>query len=104
MSGSLTLPEEKGKPAPPPLTIRGNSAIEYDERILGLTANGQVRKTIRICGRVDFQRTVGDKPQESSLRPAVRRLVLLRESRDKKAPYSPDGPLTWGEIDIIKPR
>ena len=55
-----------------------------------------------MCQRVDFRRTVGDRPQESSLRPAVRRLVLLREARDKKAPFSPDGPLTWGEIDLIR--
>ena len=34
--------------------------------------------------------------------PAVRRLVLLREGRDRKAPFSPDGPLTWGEIDLIR--
>ena len=102
VSGTLTLPAEKGKPAMPPLTIRGDSAIEYDERVLTQLPNGQVGKTLRICRRVDFQRTVGDRPQESTLRPAVRRLVLLRDGRAKKAPFSPDGPLTWGEIDLIR--
>jgi hypothetical protein len=102
VSGTLTLPAEKGKAAAQPLTIRGDSAIEYDERVLGLTAKGDVQKTVRICRRVDFRRTVGDKPQESRLRPAVRRLVLLRDGIDKKAPFSPDGPLTWAEIDLIR--
>ncbi len=102
VTGTLTLPAEKGKPAPQPLSIRGDSAIEYDERVLNVAANGEVRKTIRVCRRLDFRRSVGDRPQESTLRQSVRRLVIQRESRDKKAPFSPDGPLTWGEIDLVR--
>jgi hypothetical protein len=102
VSGTLTPPAEKGKPTPPAVTLRGDSAIEYDERVLTVAANGQVQKTLRISRRVDFQRTVDERPEKSSLRPAVRRLVLLREGPLRKAPFSPDGPLTWGEIDIIR--
>ncbi len=102
VSGSLTPPADKGKPAPPAVTLRGDSAIEYDERVVEVTPQGQVRKTIRICRRVDFQRTVDGRPEKIALRPAVRRLVLLRDGQQKKAPFSPDGPLTWGEIDLIR--
>jgi hypothetical protein len=101
LSGTLTLPAEKGKPAPKPLSVHGSSAIEYDERILDVGADGQVRKTARLCRRTDFRRTVGGRPQENSLRPEVRRLILLRHE-NKEVPFSPDGPLTWGEIDLIR--
>jgi hypothetical protein len=50
---------------------------------------------------MDFQRTVAGRPQQSSLRPEVRRLVLLRHE-NTEVPFSPDGPLTWGEIDMVR--
>jgi hypothetical protein len=105
LSGTLTPPRDKadakgtGESAKP-LTITGNSAIEYDERILP-SADPQVQKTIRIYRRLDLQRKLGDQPQDSSLRPVVRRLVVLR-SKTAKVPFSPDGSLTWSEIDLIR--
>ena len=101
IKGTLTLPPEKDKPAPKPLEVRGDSAIEYDERVLDVDAQGVVTKTARICRRVDFQRTVGDAKQEATIRPAVRRLILLRHN-NQEVPFSPDGPLTWGEIDQVR--
>ena len=101
LSGTLTLPAEKDKPAPKPLSVSGNSAIEYDERILDVASDGQVGKTVRLCRRTDFRRTIGDRTQENSLRPQVRRLILLRR-RNQEVPFSPDGPLLWGEIDLIR--
>ncbi len=112
LSGTLTLPpplsspgtegdKGGGKPAPKPLSVRGSSAIEYDERILDVGQDGQVRKTVRLCRRTDFRRTIGDRLQENSLRPEVRRLVLLRY-QNKEVPFSPDGPLMWGEIDLVR--
>src|SRR5436309_3047987 len=44
LSGSLSLPAVKGQPAPKSLTVAGDSAIEYDERILTRAADGQVQK------------------------------------------------------------
>jgi hypothetical protein len=101
LSGTLTPPAEKDKPPGKPIAVRGSSAVEYDERILDVAKDGQVRKTVRLCRRTDFRRTVGDRPQENALRPEVRRLVLLRH-QNKEVPFSPDGPLTWGEIDLIR--
>jgi hypothetical protein len=100
LSGSLTPPTEKGQPAPKPVSVKGDSAIDYDERLLTIE-EGQVRKTIRLYSRMDFERTLGDRPQDSSLRPAVHRLVVMRQN-GTKAPFSPDGPLTWGEIDLAR--
>jgi hypothetical protein len=101
LSGTLTLPEVKGKPAPKPVTLRGDSALEYDERVLGVGTDGSVSKTMRICRRMDFHRTVAEQPQEASLRPSVRRMVLLRH-KNTEVPFSPDGPLLWGEIDQVR--
>jgi hypothetical protein len=101
LSGSVTLPAEKGKPTPNPITISGDSAIEYDERVLTLDNDGHVQKTARVYRKMDFQRKVGDKPQQASLRPDVRKVVLLL-AKNRKGPFSPDGPLTWGEIDLIR--
>ncbi len=101
LSGTLTLPADKGKPGPKPLSVRGKSAIEYDERILDVGQDGQVRKTVRLCRRTDFHRTIGEQTQENSLRPQVRRLILLRR-QNQEVPFSPDGPLLWGEIDLLR--
>ncbi|MBY0523180.1 MAG: hypothetical protein K2R98_07265 [Gemmataceae bacterium] len=100
INGSLTLPPQKDKPASKPLTVTGTSAIEYDERILA-AADGQAQKTLRIYRKMNFDRKVGDQPQQSALRPAVRRLVLIRH-KNAEVPFSPDGPLLWGEIDLIR--
>jgi hypothetical protein len=100
LSGTLTPEPEKGK-APKPLSLTGKSAIEYDERILAVNSSGVVQKTARIYRRIDFQRRVGDRDQHQTIRPAVRRLVLLRKD-NTEVPFSPDGPLTWGEIDLVR--
>jgi hypothetical protein len=101
LTGTLSLPAEKGKAAPAPLTLNGDSAIEYDERVLTAANDGTVQKTMRLCRRTDFRRTLGNRPQENTLRPAVHRLVILRRD-NAEVPFSPDGPLTWGEIDLIR--
>lgn len=101
LSGTLSLPPEKGQAPPKPLAITGTSVIEYDERVLALGAGGHVEKTARIYRSMDFQRKVGDRPQQNTLRPEVRRLVLMR-LKPVEVPFSPDGPLTWGEIDLVR--
>jgi hypothetical protein len=101
LSGSLTLPAEKGQPAPKPLNVTGTSVVEYDERILTAKSDGVVDKTARIYRTIDFQRKVGDRPQQSTIRPAVRRLVVLRHNH-VEVPFSPDGPLMWSEIDLVR--
>jgi hypothetical protein len=101
ITGSLTLPPEKAGEAAKKLAVTGKSAIEYDERVLAREQDGRVGKTARLYRRIDFQRNVGDQPQQSTLRPQVRRLVLLRLGQ-AEVPFSPDGPLTWAEIDLVR--
>jgi hypothetical protein len=99
LSGTLTPPAPPQGGAAKALAVTGQSTIEYDERLLG--ADSQAARTIRIYRQIELRRKIGDEPQQSTLRPAVRRLVVLR-SRTAKVPFSPDGPLTWGEIDLVR--
>jgi len=101
ISGNLMVPGEKDKTLPKQLPIKGRSVIDYDERILTIAKSGQVDKTLRIYRKVDFQRTVGDRPQEATIRPEVRRMVVLRLNQ-VEVPFSPDGPLMWGELDLVR--
>jgi hypothetical protein len=100
VTGTLTPAAEPGKPAAKPVEVRGDSALEYVERVLAVSG-GQPVKSIRLYERTDFRRTVDGVPQSAALRPSVRRLVLMRDGQ-KKAPFSPDGPLTWDEIDQVR--
>ena len=101
LSGTLNLTPEVGKPAPKPLAISGESAIDYDERVLTVGKDGMTNKTVRLFRRIDFDRRMGGNPQKTSLRSAVRRVVMLRHN-NTEVPFSPDGPLTWGEIDVLR--
>src|SRR5262245_64929613 len=60
LTGTLTVPAEKGKTEAKTLIVNGESAIDYDERVLGLEKDGKVGKTVRLYRRVDFERQVGD--------------------------------------------
>jgi hypothetical protein len=101
LSGTLTLPPEKGQKAPKKVDVTGRSALEYDERVLSHGKDGRVDKTIRVYGRLHFERKIGDELQQTDLRPDVRRLVILRHNQ-LEVPFSPDCPLTWGEVDLVR--
>jgi hypothetical protein len=100
ISGKLALPAEKGQAART-LELSGKSAIDYDERVLALGKDQQVEKTVRVFQKMDFQRKVGDQTQQYNLRPEIRRMVLLRHNQ-VEVPFSPDGPLQWAEIDLVR--
>jgi hypothetical protein len=101
VKGTLVPEPEKGKAQTKPLDLVGESAIEYDEGVLTAASNGSVEKTIRIYRRIDFERKIGGREQKQTIRPSVRRLVLLRHQHTE-VPFSPDGPLMWGEIDLVR--
>lgn len=99
LDGKLALPAEKGKP-PQVLPVTGVSRLNYDERVLDPDEPAH-QKTARVYREVEFRRAVGANVQDAGIRPSVRRMVVIRAG-DKKAPFSPDGPLTWGEIDVVR--
>ena len=104
LSGELSVPGEDGKP-PQTLAMSGHSVLQYDERVLPIDPTGDdvpSAKAVRVYRDVSFERRVGGQDQEANVRPAVRRMVVLRSAAGKKAPFSPDGPLTWNEIDVVR--
>src|SRR5262249_7160924 len=101
LSGELTPPAEKGKPASKPVTMTGESQIDYDERVLNVERDGSVNRAIRVFRRIHFERQLGGMTQKTTLRNAVRRVVQVRMN-NTEVPFSPDGPLTWGEIDLLR--
>jgi hypothetical protein len=100
ISGELLAPVEKGKP-PQRIPISGKSSIDYAERILPVEAKEADYKSLRVYERMDFKKTTGDRTDEATLRLAVRRLVMMKKGHSK-VPFSPDGPLMWSEIDLIR--
>ena len=100
LSGKLAVPASGIRPASV-IAVNGSSTITYDERPLP-SDEAKTLKAIRIYRDVEFQRKLGERDQKASIRTDVRRLVVLRSSQGKKAPFSPDGPLTWNEIDIVR--
>jgi hypothetical protein len=101
VAGSLTLPLEKGQTSPKTLPVVGISQIDYGERVLTLNKLDQAKTTIRSYRQLEFNRKVGDQAQASTLRPEVRRMVILRHNQ-VEVPFSPDGPMTWNELDLIR--
>ncbi len=100
LTGRLAMPAtEKGKP-PEVLTLTGESRLTYDERILA-TDEVNALQAVRAYREVEFQRTIGPNKQDATIRPSVRRMVV-KKAGSRKAPFSPDGPLTWGEIDLVR--
>lgn len=100
LAGKLTVPSaEKGKPGEV-VAVVGSSAVVFDER--PLPADDKAARVVRVYRTIEVNRTVGDREQKADIRAAVRRMVVLRSEKGKKAPFSPDGPLTLNEIDVVK--
>jgi hypothetical protein len=97
--GKLAVPMEKGKP-PQLVPVEGVSRLVYDERILEPDDVG-AQKAVRMYREVEFKRTMGSTVQDAGIRPSVRRMIVIRKD-ERRAPFSPDGPLTWGEIDVVR--
>lgn len=100
ISGKIRVPVGEGKPAKV-VDLSGSHHFQYDERPLKAEDPAE-RKVVRTYRTFDFSRTIGGQEQTAGVRPEVRRLVVLRSDRGKKNPFSPDGPLTFDEIDVVK--
>lgn len=100
MAGQVTLPAGKDQPAKNVPTV-GASTIRYAERVLQADEESAAR-VIRQYQELNFLRTIGDREQKADVRASVRRMVVMRNTAGAKVPFSPDGPLTWGEIDAVR--
>ena len=99
LAGRLAIPDEKGQPRVAP--VAGTSALSYDERPLPAD-RADTQKVVRLYQGVKFDRVIDGRAEGADLRPQVRRMVVQRSKEGRKAPFSPDGPLTAGELDIVR--
>lgn len=97
IAGELQAPEKPSET----IKISGKSRIDYVERILPISAREAQYKSLRIYERIEFRKKTADRTDESTIRPDVRRLVVMKRGHDKVS-FSPDGPLTWAEIDLVR--
>lgn len=101
LTGKLTSPPSKTDKKTSVLSFEGYSSIDYHERILSLTREGTAKKSIRAFDRIKLERKVGGIAQSTALRPEVRRIVLSRR-KPHDLFFSPDGALTWSELDLLR--
>ncbi|MSQ96530.1 MAG: hypothetical protein EXR98_18550 [Gemmataceae bacterium] len=99
IAGTLSAPA--GPNAGKSLKVSGRSSIRYDERILHVNADRRVQRSVRFYRQLEFNRNVGGEEQHSKLRPEVAQLVILRHNQ-YEVPFCPNGPLTWGEIELVR--
>src|SRR5262249_5970892 len=73
---------------------------EFPERILVPGAGGLVFKTARFYDKAQAAINAGGEKSERSLR-ADRRLSVAQRHKEQSSVYSPAGPLTREELDLI---
>lgn len=101
LNGELRLPAAGNSPAKTVIQT-GNASIEYDERVLeGGTYDKPSPRTFRLYRRFELTRKNDDEPQAAEIRASVRRMVVIRNGH-REVPFSPDGPMTWGELELVR--
>ena len=100
LKGRLEVPVDEKAPSKT-VELSGNATIEYDERLLTDLAADQEQRTLRIYQKAEVKRVVGDRPQSATIRSNVSRWVITRRG-GKQNGFSPDGPLTWEELELIR--
>lgn len=98
LNATLTAPAEKGKAST--ISMTGRSSIVYDEKLMSPLPDGTTR-SLRRYREAQVRRTINNVAQEATIRPSVSRMVILRTGT-REVPFSPDGPLTFGEIDLVQ--
>ncbi len=81
--------------------IKGESIVEYDERILGGNGSGNALRTLRHYHKANLVKDQGGQLGEGQLRNGLNPLVILRQGTTE-VPFSPRGPMTLGEVDLLR--
>lgn len=99
LTGSLEFTDPKDKQTRR-LAINGTAVVQYVERVIPTGKDSSLDRTLRVYKLVNYQRKVGDQPQKAGM-PGEPRIVFQRRD-NVEVPYSPDGPLQWLEIDLLR--
>jgi hypothetical protein len=90
-----------GSPAPKPLDLKVETRFEFDERVLKLARDGQVERVVRHVLQAASAINGQIRPSASSLRPEVALLIASKRDGDVIT-YSPGGPLTGSELELVQ--
>jgi hypothetical protein len=100
LTASGTLQPE-GDPAPKPIPVAVKTRFAFDERVVALGPDGAPRKAVRHVRQAAAAIGGGGRPLNSLLRPEVS--LLVAEGRDGEVfTFSPGGPLTRSELDLVQ--
>jgi hypothetical protein len=105
LTAKLALPAQEKDKQGRIVAIAGNSTLVFEERVLA-PDEADTYKTVRMYREVAFEKTIDDVKLDAGIRPSVRRMVVLKpieqkDSLPRPVPFSPDGPLTLGELEIV---
>ncbi|HKI37936.1 MAG TPA: hypothetical protein VKA46_39140 [Gemmataceae bacterium] len=97
LTGEIKVSRD-GKSASLPLTAKATH--EFPERVLVVGDKGLVEKSARVYETATATITVARDTETKSLR-KERRLLVAQRPKDQALTYSPNGPLTRGELELV---
>jgi len=98
VSGDLKLNPDGKRVVSLPLKVQGE--LLYDERVLNFEASGGLRRDVRFYRQADASIRVGDHSQKTRL-DDNHSLAVANLDDDGQVLFSPQGPLTLDELDLI---
>lgn len=101
LSGSMVGRPEKPSDPVQKIRIQGDSLFDFEETILALDNSQKVVRTLRDYRKATMKRVLNQVQEEISLRPELKRLVLVR-NKSREIAFSPDEPLHWSEVDLLQ--
>lgn len=99
LKGTVETVDAPGKP-PRTLDLDGVASVLYRERAIA-PPTGPIQKTLRAYETVVYRRVVAGQVQEAGLRDLAKPIVVDRSSDDEMI-FSPAGPLTFAELDLLR--
>jgi hypothetical protein len=100
VKGTITKSKDSGNQATT-AAISASGVTQYRERVLDAAGPHGVAATVRRYVRAGLDKQTIDGPQRIVLRSAAERIVVRRANRQSTI-FSPDGPLTAPEHDMLK--
>jgi hypothetical protein len=94
LSGSVATPNGM-------VPIKGEALVEYEERVLERAPTGEPLRTVRQYQKASLVREQAGQSGEGVLRPVLNPIVILRQGTTE-VPFSPKGPMTLGEVDLLR--
>jgi len=102
VSGTLEIPGDPVKRvASTKLPRTGSARSSYEERVIAVDSNHLATKTLRRYQTLHAQQRLGNERTTTQFRDVIRQVVLQRDT-GANVTFSPDGPMTLGELEQVR--